>query len=123
MASILFHPASCIHCSLSFQADIVACIEAALPKDIPRSRRQIAAQLVKQGLVGSTKEVYKHKKKGVWSEEELCRLREVFIPGEDHKAAVQEVAKYFPGVCVCVCVCVCMCVRNVQVNSRNSYVL
>ena len=47
---------SCIHVTPS---DVVACIEAGLDGGIPRSRKQIAKQLVTQGLVSSRKELHK----------------------------------------------------------------
>lgn len=58
--------------------DIVGCIIAALPRDPPRTRQKVAAQLVRQGCISSTREVKKKKtSKGThWSTEEDERLQE-----------------------------------------------
>lgn len=63
-------------------------------------------------------------KKGPWSEEEVCRLREVFQPGEDYKMAVQEIVEYFPSMCVLGwicdqrCVCVTLLVLTLTPHSQ-----
>jgi len=52
----------------------------------------------------------------------VCRLREVFQPGEDYKMAVQEIVEYFPSMCVLGWICDQRCgVYIVGFNSIPSF--
>ena len=63
---------------------------------------QIAAQLVRQEVVSSTKvlQVKRHARgwdQTAWSQEEEARLREVWQSSLEHKEAVKMAAEHFPG--------------------------